>query len=124
MPPWHMPPVHAIPSGFAGSEHMPVIASHVPVSWHSLLAEQTVEFAPVHTPLWHVSVCVQALPSSHAGPVRSLQVPSTSAPAAIEHASHTPAEQALPQQTPSTQNWLAHSVPDAHGVPLSKLDRT
>ena len=51
------------------------------------LAVQTTGFDPVHTPAWHVSVCVHALPSLHAEPsalfgfvqipVPVLQVPAT-----------------------------------------------
>src|SRR5262245_11604844 len=29
-PPMHMPPGHALPSGFAGLSHIPIIGSHVP----------------------------------------------------------------------------------------------
>jgi hypothetical protein len=43
----------------------------------------------------HVSVCVQASPSLHAGPVKSAHVPSLTAPAATEHASQGPALQAV-----------------------------
>jgi hypothetical protein len=47
----------------------------------------TTGLAPVHVPAWHVSVCVQAFPSSHAVP---------SIFAGFEHApvlvSHVPAE--------------------------------
>ena len=47
----------------------------------------TTGFDPVHTPVWHVSVCVHALPSLHAvpfgaagfeqAPVPELHVPAT-----------------------------------------------
>jgi hypothetical protein len=32
----------------------------------------TTEFVPVHAPLWHVSVCVHALPSLHAVPLAAV----------------------------------------------------
>ena len=73
--------------------------------------------APRQVPASQVSVCVQALPSSQAGPVSSLHVPSTSAPAATEQASQGPAAQVVSQQTPSTQRPLAHSAPSEQASP-------
>jgi hypothetical protein len=61
--------VHALSSlhgalfGFAGSEQTPVAGLHVPTSWHWSFALQTTASAPVQTPAWQVSLCVQALPS-------------------------------------------------------------
>ena len=55
--------VHAVPSGAAGFEQIPVAGSHVPVSWHASLAVQTTGFEPVHAPDVHASVCVHAFPS-------------------------------------------------------------
>jgi hypothetical protein len=74
---------------------------------------------PWHAPAWQVSVCVQALPSSQAGPVSPLQVPSMSAPVAMEHASQGPAWHAELQQTASAQNPLAHWALVVHGSPSS-----
>jgi hypothetical protein len=91
-PSWQVSPeVHALaslhddPFGFVGSEHVPVVGSHVPGEWHWSLAGQVTEFEPVHVPDWHVSVLVHALPSLQpiplglAGleqmPVAALQIP-------------------------------------------------
>jgi hypothetical protein len=52
--------LHGVPSFAAGLEQTPVPASHVPATWHWSLAVQTTGLEPVHTPDWHVSVCVQA----------------------------------------------------------------
>ena len=60
--------LHTVPSGATGFEQVPVVGSHVPATWHASLAEHTTGFAPVHTPLWHASVRVQASPSAHAVP--------------------------------------------------------
>jgi hypothetical protein len=49
--------------------------------------------------------------------VNSAQVPLTAAPAAMEHASHGPALQAVLQQTPSAQKPLWQSVATPHGLP-------
>lgn len=108
---------HAAPSDWAGLEHVPVAGSHAPCAWQMAGCGQTTKPDPVHTPAWHVSVCEHASPSLHAGPVRSLQTPFTSAPAATEHASHGPASQAWSQQNPSTHVPLVHSPCDVHGSP-------
>ena len=62
------PSVHDVPSAFAGFEHTPVPVLHVPATWHWSLAVQVTGFDPVHVPVWHVSVCVQAFPSLQAVP--------------------------------------------------------
>jgi len=80
-----LPSLQALPLTLAGFEHVPVAGLQVPAMWHWSEAVQTTGLLPVHTPLWQVSVCVQALPSLHelplafAGfehvPVAGLQVP-------------------------------------------------
>jgi hypothetical protein len=67
-----LPSLQVDPSGRLGLEHVPVVGSHVPAAWHGSLAVQTTGFAPVHTPAWQVSVCVQALPSLQVDPSGSL----------------------------------------------------
>src|SRR2546425_1076953 len=59
-----LPSLQALPLAFAGFEHVPVAGSQVPAVWHWSEAVQATGLLPVHTPLWQVSVCVQALPSS------------------------------------------------------------
>ena len=64
---------------------MPVAASHVPTSWHWVLAVQVTGLPPTHEPAWQLSVLVHSLPSLHevpsglAGfeqvPLAELQVP-------------------------------------------------
>jgi hypothetical protein len=61
------PSLHTLPSDFTGFEH-PVAGSQTPAEWHWSLATQVTGFAPVHSPLWQVSVCVQTLPSSQPVP--------------------------------------------------------
>jgi hypothetical protein len=63
-----LPSVQLAPSAFAGFEHVPLLVSHAPTSWHWSLAAQTTGFAPVHAPDWHASVCVHALPSLQVAP--------------------------------------------------------
>ena len=75
-PAWHaynvlhlLLPVHAVPSGAPGFEQAPIVGSQLPATWHWSLAVHITGFEPVHEPLWHVSVCVQELPSLHAVPL-------------------------------------------------------
>jgi len=60
--------LHAVPFVATGFEQDPVLVLHVPAVWHWSLAVHVTGFAPVHVPLWQVSVCVHALPSLHAVP--------------------------------------------------------
>jgi hypothetical protein len=62
------PSSHVDPSAAFGFEQIPVAGSQVPTSWHASEATHKTGFAPAHTPPWHISVCVQALPSSHVEP--------------------------------------------------------
>src|SRR5947207_2718754 len=80
-----LPSLHAVPLLAFGLEHWPVAVLQVPATWHWSEAVQTTGLLPVQSPLWQVSVCVQALPSLHAvpsilagsehAPVAGLQVP-------------------------------------------------
>jgi hypothetical protein len=49
-------------------EHNPVAASQAPGAWQKSAAVQMTGLLPAQTPVWQVSVWVQALPSSHAAP--------------------------------------------------------
>ena len=64
-----MPSLQLEPFTLAGFEHAPLVASHVPASWHWSEAVQVLLLLPVHTPAWQVSVWVQALPSLHVTPL-------------------------------------------------------
>ena len=91
---WHVSPLvqaspslQAAPFVLAGLEQVPVAGSQVPATWHWSEAVQTTGLLPVQSPLWQVSVWVQALLSLHAvpllafglehWPVAVLQVPAT-----------------------------------------------
>jgi hypothetical protein len=43
--------VQLVPSGAFGFEHLPVLESHVPATWHWSAAAQTTGFPPLHLPL-------------------------------------------------------------------------
>ncbi len=62
-----LPSLQVLPLAFAGFEHVPVVGEQVPAVWHWSEAVQATGLLPVHTPLWQVSVCVQALGVVHAG---------------------------------------------------------
>ena len=119
-----VPPGHDVPSLFSGFEKMPVVGSHVPAAWHESGLAKTWGLEPVHVPVWHVSVCVQASPSSQAVPLTGPQVPSTAAPASTEHAWQSfavPSPQAASQHTPSTHKPLPHWLSRPHALPLASL---
>ena len=57
-PPWQvslvvqaLPSLQALPLIFTGFEHIPVLESQVPTTWHWSEAVQTTGLLPVHTPL-------------------------------------------------------------------------
>src|SRR5437773_416233 len=60
--------LHEVPFAFAGFEHLPVQGMQIPAAWHWSEATHVTGFEPTHAPAWHVSVCVQALPSLQAEP--------------------------------------------------------
>jgi len=59
-----LPSLHGVLSAAVGFEHAPVAGLHMPAVWHWSEALQTTGLVPTHIPIWHVSVCVQAFPSS------------------------------------------------------------
>src|SRR6476620_6763737 len=72
VPFWHesfsvhaLPSLHDVPFVAFGAEQTPVVVLHVPAVWHVAGVGHVTGFDPVHAPLWHVSVCVHALPSLH-----------------------------------------------------------
>jgi hypothetical protein len=104
------------------SQHFP--STHLPPA-HSEAAPQVLPCLFLHNPLLlqvHGIMAQLPLVASHA-PMSSplftasdLQVPSTAAPFAIEHAAQGPL-QSLSQQTPSTHLLLAQSAGPAHVSP-------
>jgi hypothetical protein len=58
-----LPSLQVVPLAAIGFEQEPVMASHVPATWHASLAVHVTGLVPVQVPFWQVSVSVQALPS-------------------------------------------------------------
>ena len=85
-----LPSLHVVPFDAVGFEQAPVLGLHVPATWHWSLAVHVTGFEPVHVPLWHVSVCVHALPSLHDVPF---------AAAGFEH------DPVLVSHVPATWHW-------------------
>ena len=63
------PSTQTVPLLFGGFVHTPELVSHAPTRWHWSEAVQVFGFEPVQAPPWHVSVWVQALPSTQAVPL-------------------------------------------------------
>jgi hypothetical protein len=80
------PSLHVVPFAAGGVEHAPVAGLQVPATWQVSSAAQVTGSDPVQAPLWHVSLCVQALPSLQVVPLGA---------SGLEHApvvgSHVPA---------------------------------
>jgi hypothetical protein len=100
MPVWHvsvcvqaLPSLHDVPFGAFRFEQVPVAGSHVPATWHWSLAVHVTVVEPVQMPDWHVSVCVQALPSLHGVPfdLKPSAGQPASVPVQVSAASHSPA---------------------------------
>lgn len=80
VPIWHvslwvhaLPSLHVVPLDAMGFEHVPVLGSHAPATWHWSLAAHETGLDPVHAPLtqayaWlHLLEPVHAVPSGAAG---------------------------------------------------------
>jgi hypothetical protein len=130
-PAWHVsvwvqafPSLQVAPFVLAGFEHVPVAGLQVPTSWHWSCAVQVTGAPPVQTPVWQVSVWVQALPSlqvaplAFAGllqPVVGLQVP------AVWHWSEAVQVTVVPPpQTPDVHvSLLVQALPSLQVAPLA-----
>jgi hypothetical protein len=122
-----LPSLQGVSFAFAvGAEHWPVVVLQVPAVWH-WSAAQTTGFEPVQTPAWHVSVCVQALPSSHGVsfalatgaehcPVVELQVPG------VWQSSAEQTTGFVPVHTPAWQvSVCVQRSPSSHCVPSMSI---
>jgi len=134
VPAWQMsvcvqalPSLHNVPSVAIGFEQLPVAGSHVPATWHWSLAVHVMGLEPVQTPVWHVSVCVQALASSHAvpfgafgfeqAPVAGSHVPATWHWSLAVHVTGLE-----PVHVPAWQlSVCVHASPSLHAVPFGAL---
>jgi len=118
-----LPSLHAVPSGFAGFEHIPVAGSHVPAAWHWSWAVHVTGLLPVQLPFSHVSVCVQALPSLHAVPsgfvgFEHVPLAGSHVPASWHWSAAVQVTGSLPVHVPlSHVSVCVHAFPSLHAVP-------
>src|SRR5437870_5641077 len=120
-----LPSLQGAPSALAGLLQTPVAGLQAPAVWHWSAAVHTTGLAPTQAPAAQVSVCVQALPSSHGAPLGLaglLQTPVAGLQAsAVWHwsaAVHTTG--LAPTQAPAAQvSVCVQALPSSHGAPLS-----
>jgi len=121
-----LPSLQAVPFATAGLEQVPVAGLQVPAVWHWSIAVHVTGLAPRHAPAWHASVCVHALPSSHAVPLTRLD--HAVVDSAGVHAWQalaglmSPAGIAIPPMTqPGPQLPVAQTRPLPHDVPSGSV---
>jgi hypothetical protein len=119
-----LPSLHTVPSGFAGSEHVPVAGLQVPAVWHWSLAVQSTGLAPTQVPEKQTSVRVQRLLSLHEVPFgfrgwEQVPVAGSQVPAVWHWLSGVHVRGVPPVQTPAWQVSLwVHALPSLQAAPL------
>src|SRR5882724_7111981 len=119
-----LPSSQPVPSGRAGLLQVPVAGLQVPAVWHWSAAVHTTGLAPTQAPAAQVSVCVQALPSSHGAPLGLaglLQTPDAGlqTPAAWHWSAAVQTTGLAPTQAPAAQvSVCVQALPSSHGAPL------
>src|SRR5207244_264366 len=114
-----------VPLGLAGLLQAPVAGLQTPAVWHWSAAVHTTGLAPTQAPAAQVSVCVQALPSSHGAPLSLaglLQTPDAGlqAPTAWHWSAAVHMTGLAPTQAPAAQaSVCVQALPSSHGAPLS-----
>jgi len=101
---------HFSPFSAGGFAQAPDAGSHVPATWHSSSAAQTVAVPPAQTPPRHVSPVVQASPSSQAVPsvwsgLEQSPVAGSHVPAAWHGSAAAQRTGLPPVQTPLAAHW-------------------
>src|SRR5213079_2734367 len=115
--------LHAVPLLAFGLEHWPVAVLQVPATWHWSEAVQTTGLLPVQTPLWQVSVCVQAfawlrvLPVAFGG-FELVLVAESQVPVVWHWSEAVHTTGLLPVQAPLWQvSVCVQALPSLHAVP-------
>src|SRR5437773_1671653 len=120
-----LPSSHGAPLGLAGLLQTPVAGLQAPTAWHWSAAVHTTGLAPTQAPAAQVSVCVQALPSSHGAPLGLaglLQTPvaGLQAPTAWHWSAAVHVTGLAPTQMPASQaSVCVQALPSSHGAPSS-----
>src|SRR5438093_1184912 len=117
--------VQGAPLGLAGLLQTPDAGLQTPAVWHWSAAVHTTGLVPTQRPASQMSVCVQALPSSHGAPlslagllqtpVAGLQTPAVWHWSAAVHVTGL-----APTQMPASQAGVGvRALPSSHGAPSS-----
>src|SRR5882724_797870 len=119
-----LPSLHGAPSGLGGLLHTPDAGLQTPAVWHWSAAVHTMGFVPAQRPASQMSVCVQALPSSHGAPsslAGLLQTPDAGlqAPAVWHWSAAVHTRGLAPTQAPASQvSVCVQALPSLQGAPL------
>src|SRR5204862_86640 len=117
--------LQVVPLGLAGLLQAPDAGLQAPAVWHWLAAVHATGLAPTQMPASQVSVCVQALPSSHGAPsslAGLLQAPvaGLQAPAVWHWSAAVHVTALAPTQMPASQaSVCVPALPSSHGPPSS-----
>src|SRR5207247_1475418 len=120
-----LPSSHGAPLGLAGLLHTPDAGLQAPAVWHWSAAVHTTGFVPMQAPAAQVSVCVQALPSSHGAPLSLaglLQTPDAGlqTPAVWHWSAAVHTTGFVPAQRPASQmSVCVQALPSSQGAPSS-----
>src|SRR5262245_14660299 len=116
-----LPSLQVLPSGFGGSEQIPVAGLHVPALWHWSEAVHTTGVPAWQAPFWHISAPLQALPSLQLVPLATgvcVQPPAALHPSVVHG---LPSSQLVPEPGTQIPAWQveadAQAVAGAHTVP-------
>src|SRR6266700_2776657 len=103
-----LPSLQGASSALAGLLQTPVAGLPAPAVWHWSAAVHTTGFVPAQRPASQMSVCVQALPSSHGAPL------------SLAGLLQTPVAGLAPTQMPASQaSVCVQALPSSHGAPSS-----
>ena len=102
-----MLPLQVVPFEAIGFEHIPVIGSHVPATWHGSVAVHVM--APLS---WHVPLLVH-VPEPRHGLLGEQSAPTSGAQVPVVQVWQVPHALVMQQREP-TQKPDPHSVPPAH----------
>src|SRR5438093_1071062 len=120
-----LPSLQGAPLALAGLLQTPVAGLQAPAVWHWSAAVHTTGLAPTQAPAAQVSVCVQALPSSHGAPLSLaglLQAPDAGlqTPAVWHWSAAVHTTGFVPAQMPASQaSVCVQALPSSHGAPSS-----
>lgn len=115
-----LPSLQTMPFVALGLEQTPVALLQTPTEWHWSDAMHMTGLLPTQVPDWHVSVCVQALPSLQGAPSTAFGLEQTplagSQTPVVWHAAGSGQATAVPEQAPV---W--HLSPEVQALPSLQM---